>query len=316
MSGVSVVIPLYNSSIFIRETLKSIWDQTRLPDEIILVDDCSTDDTVTLCESMASESPVPIRIIQLQVNSGGPVVPMNTGISCARSEFIIQLDHDDLFSQDRIETCLSIITKYPEASFVFGDYVMMETGVESFENSNAFNNTKLRQFIAKAEHGIAVLQRREWIEDFFKHPLGCSCSNHFFRKSLWKRIGGYKAYAAGCADYAFVLEGFGEMVVWTDKIAFKKRVHSRNFWKTTPENRSLILDVRYRFLKNSHGQEKRSLQKCYSDMLKREIQWCRWNGFYADANELGRKAVLSGFVSLGVFELLKNMISAVRNFRS
>lgn len=94
---VSVVIPTYNGARFIRDALESVFAQTQLPDEIIVVDDGSTDDTVEVVKQMTKESPHPVRLIKMTHNSGGPAAPINTGIAAAIGEFIAVLDQDDTF---------------------------------------------------------------------------------------------------------------------------------------------------------------------------------------------------------------------------
>ena len=65
MSSVSVVIPTYNALPFIAETLASVFAQTRLPDEVIVVDDCSPDGTVALVELIAARGPLANSVVEL-----------------------------------------------------------------------------------------------------------------------------------------------------------------------------------------------------------------------------------------------------------
>jgi glycosyltransferase involved in cell wall biosynthesis len=69
-ANISVVVPTYNGAAFIAEALASVFAQTLPPREIIVADDCSTDDTPTIVKHIASDSPLPIRLIRLEDNSG------------------------------------------------------------------------------------------------------------------------------------------------------------------------------------------------------------------------------------------------------
>src|SRR5262249_53317403 len=80
-----------------------VWAQTVRPSEVILVDDCSTDRTVSIAESLTKESPVPMRLIRLPRNSGGPGRPMNVGIREARADVVAFLDQDDLMDPAKVE---------------------------------------------------------------------------------------------------------------------------------------------------------------------------------------------------------------------
>ncbi len=146
--NVSVVIPAYNSSRFIRETLESVFAQTRLPIEIIVVDDASTDDTPAIVEAMAAESPVPLRLIRLPKNTGGPAIPMNVGIEAAKGDVIALLDHDDLMLPHKIATQMVVIEDNPDIELVMGDY-------ESFSAEGLLAGTDART-IGKKWHALLV----------------------------------------------------------------------------------------------------------------------------------------------------------------
>src|SRR5580700_10945508 len=103
----SVIIPSYNSEMFIRETLASAVDQTVLPNEIIVVDDASIDRTCEIIELFAEQSPVPVRLIRNAKNSGGPVRGMNAGVRASTGDVLTILDHDDLLAPIAIEEHLS-----------------------------------------------------------------------------------------------------------------------------------------------------------------------------------------------------------------
>ncbi|HMO35189.1 MAG TPA: glycosyltransferase family A protein [Gemmatales bacterium] len=116
----TVIIPVYNGERFLREAVESVWKQTQLPAEIIVVDDCSTDGSRELIQRLAVDSPVPMRLIQLPRNSGGPAQPINIGIREAKTEYLAVLDQDDIFHPARLYTHQIALNTVPEASVVFG----------------------------------------------------------------------------------------------------------------------------------------------------------------------------------------------------
>lgn len=104
MSLVSIIIPSYNSSKTIVESLNSVLEQTYTNFEIIIVDDCSTDDTVSIVESyIIKHNDIRIRLIQLEINTGSPAVPRNIGLDNAKGDFIAFLDSDDLWLPQKLE---------------------------------------------------------------------------------------------------------------------------------------------------------------------------------------------------------------------
>ena len=95
--SVSIIIPCYNASPFIRETLDSTRRQSFPPAEVILVDDGSTDDSAAIAESYGP----PIRVIR-QSNQGESVA-RNAGLAAARGEYIVFLDADDVLDPGLLE---------------------------------------------------------------------------------------------------------------------------------------------------------------------------------------------------------------------
>ncbi len=87
--AVSVVIPAYNAEKYIGRAIDSVLAQTRQPDEIIVVDDGSTDNTPNAIKSYGS------KVYYIHQENGGASVARNTGIEAAKSEWIAFLDADD-----------------------------------------------------------------------------------------------------------------------------------------------------------------------------------------------------------------------------
>lgn len=98
---VSIIAPAYNCSSYISNTLHSVLRQTYQHWEILVVDDCSTDDTVA-CVQHFVEKDNRIKLIQLSENSGAAVA-RNKGIEYAQGQYIAFLDSDDLWLPNKLE---------------------------------------------------------------------------------------------------------------------------------------------------------------------------------------------------------------------
>jgi teichuronic acid biosynthesis glycosyltransferase TuaG len=109
-SLVSVVVPNYNSAKYISDTIESISGQTLDDWELIIVDDCSTDNSVSLIGDFCRRDPR-IKLIRLERNSGNPARPRNIGISMAGGEYIALLDSDDIWHPQKLEIQLSVMEK-------------------------------------------------------------------------------------------------------------------------------------------------------------------------------------------------------------
>lgn len=92
--SISVVIPAWNAALTLTETLDSIAHQSRLPDEVIVVDDGSTDETL----AVARAHPMGCRVLH-QVQ-GGPAKAANLGWQTATGNWVAFLDSDDLWTAD------------------------------------------------------------------------------------------------------------------------------------------------------------------------------------------------------------------------
>lgn len=95
---VAVVIPLYNGAAFIQEALQSVLDQTEPADEIIVVNDGSTDDGVRMVEEMARQHPITL----LHKKNGGQSSARNLAIAHCSSSHVAFLDQDDVWYEDHL----------------------------------------------------------------------------------------------------------------------------------------------------------------------------------------------------------------------
>jgi glycosyltransferase involved in cell wall biosynthesis len=111
---VSVVIAAHNSRRYIAQTLDSILAQKHRPLEILVVDDGSTDSTAEMVRGYAPE----VRLIEQ--NQQGHPAARNSGIRAAAGDFLAFLDHDDLWSPDKLERQIASFERNPELDLVFG----------------------------------------------------------------------------------------------------------------------------------------------------------------------------------------------------
>jgi glycosyltransferase involved in cell wall biosynthesis len=116
VSDYSVVIPAYNAAATIAEALESVFAQTAAPDEVIVVDDGSTDSTVDIVRACGDR----VRLIRQE--NAGPGSATTRGISEVRSPIIATLDADDLWLPEKCERQLAALVENPGISTVFARY--------------------------------------------------------------------------------------------------------------------------------------------------------------------------------------------------
>lgn len=110
---ISVIIPLYNAEEYVGECLDSLLNQTFQNFEVIVVDDCSTDNSVAIVKSYESKFKGRLRLEKTETNSGGGgYVPRNIGFKFAQGEYVYFVDADDVLLESALETFYSMAEEY------------------------------------------------------------------------------------------------------------------------------------------------------------------------------------------------------------
>jgi len=116
---ISVVIPVFNGERFLAEAIDSVLAQTVSPDEIIVVDDGSTDGTCDVMAALAATASLPIHAVY-QANQG-PAAARNRWAEQARGDMIAFLDADDLWLPNKTAHQVAALAAHPEAGAAWGD---------------------------------------------------------------------------------------------------------------------------------------------------------------------------------------------------
>jgi len=119
---VSIVTPSYNSSKYIKQTIQSVLSQTYENWELIVVDDCSTDNSVEIIKEFAVNNSK-IRLLEFQINKGAAEA-RNAAISMAKGEFIAFLDSDDIWKPFKLEQQINFMGN--ELDFTFTAYELID----------------------------------------------------------------------------------------------------------------------------------------------------------------------------------------------
>ncbi len=116
MPQVSVIIPAYNCSLYIRETIESVLSQGISDLEVIVVNDGSSDDTADIARSFGAS----VTVID-QANAG-VCAARNRGIQHASGEYIALVDHDDFWLANKLMNQLAVFEKNPQVDVVFTSF--------------------------------------------------------------------------------------------------------------------------------------------------------------------------------------------------
>ncbi len=168
MFKISVIIPLYNVEKYIKECLDSIINQTIGIDniEIILIDDCSTDNTLNIIKEYQTQYPDNIVIIEQETNQG-PGAARNLGIEKSKGKYLTFLDGDDFISPNTYKDCIDLLEKDNDLDMVIYKYTLY----------NEEDNT----IIAPDIHQL-IYEKTLTITDLNKNP------EIIFSTSPWNKI--------------------------------------------------------------------------------------------------------------------------------
>jgi glycosyltransferase involved in cell wall biosynthesis len=174
---VSVVIPCYNVEQHIAACLRSVLEQDIAVQEIICVDDGSTDGTVRTIRSLQEEYPG--RIALLEGEHRGACAARNTGMAVATGTYIQFLDADDVLLPDKLSGQVALLAAHPDRDLVVGDYYVVHGNRE-------------REHIKALAHG-------PWM-GLIKTRIGSTCSN-LWKRSAVSKAGGWNEELASSQDH-------------------------------------------------------------------------------------------------------------------
>jgi len=115
--AISVVIPMYNAEKYIGDCLESILAQTFEDFEVIVVNNCSTDNSKKIVESYIPKfyrggGQIELKVIDTKYNTGTPGIPTGIGVRLSRGKYIYLIDSDDLITKTALEELYNLAEKY------------------------------------------------------------------------------------------------------------------------------------------------------------------------------------------------------------
>ncbi len=166
---VSIIMPSYNSSRFISQSIESVVSQTYTDWELLITDDCSTDDTCDIVRKYA-ETDNRIKLFKLSQNSGAGVA-RNNSIQQAKGRYIAFLDSDDLWQPTKLEKQINFLKtngyQFCHSYTLVVDDNNKAVGLNKKPYRVSFNSTKLINYIGTS----SVLYDTKDIGKFYMRPI-------------------------------------------------------------------------------------------------------------------------------------------------
>jgi glycosyltransferase involved in cell wall biosynthesis len=176
--SISIVLPTYNGARYIEEAVNSCFKQTINDWELIIVDDCSTDNTNDICDKIVKQDSR-IRLIRHNSNLKLPAA-LNTGFLNANAQFLTWTSDDNCYEITALSDMLDFLMENPSVDLVYTDYTIIdETGME--------------------QNFVNVMPPENLCE------MNCIGPCFLFRKTLYELTGGYDESLFLAEDYDFWL---------------------------------------------------------------------------------------------------------------
>lgn len=174
---ITVIMPVYNAERFLEKSVESVLEQTHSNLELILIDDCSKDNSLLLAERYVKKDER-IKVIRNEKNQG-VAITRNSGIQVAKGEYIALLDSDDVWEKNKLEKQLQLIKK-EQAEIVYCSYDFID------ERGN------------QILHPFVVPEKTNFNQMLYANDIGCSTvliKTDFFQKHLFQTTFYHEDYA-------------------------------------------------------------------------------------------------------------------------
>lgn len=190
--AITIVIPCYNYGQFLGDALDTVLAQDFSNWECIVVDDGSTDDSLSLATKYAQSDP---RIRVIHQNQSGVCAARNAALKAAKGEFIQLLDADDGIAPSKLRIQHEYLQRHPEAVLVYGDTRFFSKSMSELKDTRAGKTRKYRHLRRNAcgEELLHMLVQENFIE--------ISCP--LFRKSMLGQTGLFDPRFKSYEDWQF-----------------------------------------------------------------------------------------------------------------
>jgi cellulose synthase/poly-beta-1,6-N-acetylglucosamine synthase-like glycosyltransferase len=196
MPTVSVVVPNYNHARFLRKRIESVLGQTYQDFELILLDDCSTDDSRTILSEYAGDARV--RVEFNEVNSGSTFKQWNKGVGLARGKYVWLAESDDYADERLLEKLVRRLEEDPSAVFCY---------------CRSWRVSDDGEFDGYCDSCLSYLDAQKWTADFsvdgreecrkylVRFNTVLSASSVVFRRDVYREVGGADEKLRFCGDW-------------------------------------------------------------------------------------------------------------------
>lgn len=211
---------MFNAEAYIAAALRSVLQETSIPLEVIVIDDCSSDRSVEQVQRLQDQ-----RITLLRGEQKGIAATMNIGLAAANGQFIMRCDADDLFKPGRILEQVTWLQQHPDVGAVCGSYDIITSG------------------------GAFVLQHAtgsepEWVTDELSQGITRThLGTYAIRTEILRQIGGFRDYFETGEDIDLQLRlAEACSVFYQPESRYCYRLHDHSITHVIPSERRVFFD--------------------------------------------------------------------------
>jgi len=223
---VSMIMPVYNREIYLEEAISSVLNQSYSNFELIIVDDGSTDNSLSIAREFAKNDRR-VTVVALEENQGFAIA-RNEGLKRAKGEFITQFDSDDVMLPNAIKSRVEFLRSNLDIDLVFGKiHLFIDKDGKQIES-------KYSKYIRDVEDFYEIVKNHDFYEKIRKSELGiCGADvTSMFRRDVLFREGFYEESIDLGADsefFARILKGTS--ISFLNEPLLLHRLHDTNISK-------------------------------------------------------------------------------------
>ncbi len=244
---VSIIVITYNSSKYVLETLESAKVQTYQNIELIISDDCSTDNTIDICRNWIEENKerfVRTELVIAEKNSGIPA-NFNRGLKTAKGEWFKLIAGDDILNQNCISDYISYVNSSPAEIYLISSEVeLINECNEPIESEPIINN----EILLFQKYFFNIGQKKQ-LKEYARNPLFLYTPAFFVHNSVYKKINFNDETFFKHEDLTFTFRALenGFKYYFLASKTVKYRIHSEGISKSTdPKKKEMTISERKR----------------------------------------------------------------------
>jgi glycosyltransferase involved in cell wall biosynthesis len=211
--NISFIIPAYNCEHTISETVESILKNIEADDEVIIVNDCSTDNTLYIIQQYANQN-AQIKIVQHKVNKGGAAT-RNTAVENSSNDLIFCLDSDNVLLENTICKLKQALLDADADAAAFQSVTFFSKKITNISHKWFFKNKYITLQDALCS-GVCPI----------------SSGNYLYKKSSWRKVGGYPEFAKSLDAWGFGLRQLANnhKMIILEGSTYLHRVGHESYW--------------------------------------------------------------------------------------